>query len=75
MQDQKKAPYFKKIDLITRLITTCIFFVVYRISQVKDCPFRHLKYLNIRDNNIGPEDATEKSFQILPEDMYLETDR
>ena len=64
---QKKQKY--KID------NNLYYFIVYRISQVKDCPFRHLKYLNIRDNNVGPEGATEKAFQILPEDMYLETDR
>ena len=51
------------------------FSVVYRISQVDDCPFHYLKYLNIRDNKVGPEGASEKAFQILPEDMYLETDR
>ncbi len=45
------------------------------LSGYKDCPFHHLKYLNMRDNEVGPDEADANAFIMLPPDMYLETDR
>ena len=57
------------------IFTMFYFLTVYRIQNIPNCQFKHLKYLNIRHNKIGPDDANAKAFEELPENMYLETDR